>query len=863
MKKMKNCGGGYRKQKLALVAGVVLSAGLALTGCDLSEELQKDKNESGDSSQSFSITFDYGNDIKTTHKYTSNDTYKPDIPQKKGYDFKGWYLGDSETPFSFENLDLDKDLTLTAVYTPTVYNVKFELNGGTGAGSLTYTIESDKVVLPTPKRNGYNFDGWYETENISEESKIVEEILQGSTGDKTFYAKWTAKSYTITYNLNDGTPAIGSSYTIEDNITLPTSTRKGYTFDGWYETENITDESESVEKILQGSTGNRVFYAKWSLIEYAITYELNGGEFAGSSVKSYTIESDRIDLPTNVTRAGYTFDGWLLNGSDATAIEKGSTGDKTFYAKWDLITYTITYNLNDGTLAEEAVKSYTVESEDISLQTPTRAGYVFGGWYENSGLTGDSVTKISSGSTGNKVLYAKWTANTSTKYTVEYYFENLTNSGYTLDDTMTKEEYGTTDTKTAVTASEVDGYDLQEITQQNIEGNGKAVVEVYYKRHVYTATLNAGKGIASISLSGDGVSGTSVKYGATVTVSATLKTGYENATFSVNETALTGDTFTQSANDSNISASATAIEYTVTYNLNDGSEAQTTTYTVESEDISLQTPTRAGYIFDGWYINENFSGSSVTKISSGSTGNKVLYAKWTKTITKTEFCDFVFADTTDNSFVIDSTVGGFEGAGVSIQYVDPETDGQGGIVKCIKRDYKYYVDANGVVYQSIIVSEIDAENNVTTTLMGYIVGDDVYKKVDGGYEKGSKSDTTNKVVDEINEVLSRGNYLETDYISSLEERVNSADFDSDSDGVMEYTCSTENSMKVYTIIWTPTVGSEKQMKFVYNGNNIVKFHCVEVESGKEYPYPCVEKFSSIEELNLPDFANETITNSTT
>ena len=635
--------GGYRKQKLALVAGVVLSAGLALTGCDLSEELQKDKNESGDSSQSFSITFDYGNDIKTTHKYTSNDTYKPDIPQKKGYDFKGWYLGDSETPFSFENLDLDKDLTLTAVYTPTVYNVKFELNGGTGAGSLTYTIESDKVVLPTPKRNGYNFDGWYETENISEESKIVEEILQGSTGDKTFYAKWTAKSYTITYNLNDGTPAIGSSYTIEDNITLPTPTRKGYTFDGWYETENITDESKSVEKILQGSTGNRVFYAKWSLIEYAITYELNGGEFAGSAVKSYTIESDRIDLPTNVTRAGYTFDGWLLNGSDATAIEKGSTGDKTFYAKWDLITYTITYNLNDGTLAEDAVKLYTVESEDISLQTPTRAGY----------------------------------------------------------------------------------------------------------------------------------------------------------------------------------------------------------------------------IFDGWYINENFSGSSVTKISSGSTGNKVLYAKWTKTITKTEFCDFVFADTTDNSFVIDSTVGGFEGAGVSIQYVDPETDGQGGIVKCIKRDYKYYVDANGVVYQSIIVSEIDAENNVTTTLMGYIVGDDVYKKVDGGYEKGSKSDTTNKVVDEINEVLSRGNYLETDYISSLEERVNSADFDSDSDGVMEYTCSTENSMKVYTIIWTPTVGSEKQMKFVYNGNNIVKFHCVEVESGKEYPYPCVEKFSSIEELNLPDFANETITNSTT
>ena len=330
------------------------------------------------------------------------------------------------------------------------------------------------------------------------------------------------------------------------------------------------------------------------------------------------ISNTDIEVPQAPAKEGYEFEGWFEGDSDTPFDFENLTLDRnvTLTARYNRQTYNISYISNDGTIEDEAVTTYTVEDENIDLPTNvTRDGYTFGGWYASEDFSGENVATIAKGSTGNKVFYAKWTAGESTKYTVEYYFENIADSGYTLDSTKTESKTGTTDTKTAVTASEVDGYDLQEITQQNIDGNGKAVVGVYYKRHVYTATLNAGKGIASISLSGDGVSGTSVKYGATVTVSATLKTGYENATFSVNETALTGDTFTQSANDSNITASATAIEYTVTYNLNDGSEAQTASYTAESEDISLQTPTRAGYVFGGWYENEDFSGNKIETIS--------------------------------------------------------------------------------------------------------------------------------------------------------------------------------------------------------------------------------------------------------
>ena len=326
------------------------------------------------------------------------------------------------------------------------------------------------------------------------------------------------------------------------------------------------------------------------------------------------ISNTDIEIPQAPTQAGYEFEGWYEGDSDTPFDFENPPLDRnvTLTARYNRQTYNISYISNDGTIEDEAVTTYTVEDENIDLPTNvTRDGYTFGGWYASEDFSGENVATIAKGSTGNKVFYAKWTAGESTKYTVEYYFENLANSGYTLDDTMTKEECGTTDTKTTVTASEVEGFDLQEITQQNIDRNGKAVVEVYYKRHVYTATLNAGKGIASISLSGVGVSGTSVKYGATVTVSATLKTGYTNLVLSSSE-------FTQGTSAVTVSASATAIEYTVTYNYNnDNSEVKTDTYTVESEDISLQTPTRAGYIFDGWLLG----GTKVTTISSDTVKN--------------------------------------------------------------------------------------------------------------------------------------------------------------------------------------------------------------------------------------------------
>ena len=145
--------------------------------------------------------------------------------------------------------------------------------------------------------------------------------------------------------------------------------------------------------------------------EYAITYNLDGGTNNASNPTKYTIETATITL-ANPTKTGYTFDGWYSDAAlknQVTQIAKGSTGAKTFYAKWTAVSYSITYNLNGGTNAAGAKTSYTIETADYTLPTPTKTGYTFGGWYENSGLTGSAVTKIAKGSTGNKTYWAKWT----------------------------------------------------------------------------------------------------------------------------------------------------------------------------------------------------------------------------------------------------------------------------------------------------------------------------------------------------------------------------------------------------------------------------------------------------------------------
>ena len=264
------------------------------------------------------------------------------------------------------------------------------------------------MTLATPTRAGYTFDGWYTNDQLTGD-KVTGFVAGTYTGDQTFYAKWTAAEFTVAYDLDGGALPEGESnpgtYTVETaTIKLVAPSKDNYTFDGWY-----TDADVKVTEIGGGMTGNLELTARWTPESYEITYELNGGVNAVSNPDHYSF-GDVVVLE-NPTRDGYHFEGWFLDaefdGKPVAGIAASSAGDAKFYAKWSAEEYTATYDLAGGSMEGDNSFTFTIESEDITLATPSMDGYTFDGWLDSK--TGNVITILSQGSFGARTLTAQWT----------------------------------------------------------------------------------------------------------------------------------------------------------------------------------------------------------------------------------------------------------------------------------------------------------------------------------------------------------------------------------------------------------------------------------------------------------------------
>ncbi|WP_400204061.1 InlB B-repeat-containing protein [Candidatus Methanomassiliicoccus intestinalis] len=338
---------------------------------------------------------------------------------------------------NFEHWNLTDNLTLYAQWTPLKYTITYNLDGGTNAAGnpATYTIETETITLKDPTKTGHTFKGWYKYADFSNK---VESIAKGSTGNITLHAKWETDEYSISFNTNGGTPALTQiKYTVNDNsITLPTSiTKNGYEFDMWCTDENL--ENEFV--YIQGTTtGNITLYAKWTAVEYLITYELDGGNAADNPGK-YTIETETITLK-NPTKTGYTFAGWSSTDLSGTSlnvvITKGSTENRTYTANWTANTYTVVFDGNHATSGSMSNQPfiYDAEKQALTENTFTKTGYSFAGWSENKSASevtytdGQSVRNLTSAAGGTVTLYAVWNIN---HYTVTLPSNSIPDVPYT------------------------------------------------------------------------------------------------------------------------------------------------------------------------------------------------------------------------------------------------------------------------------------------------------------------------------------------------------------------------------------------------------------------------------------------------
>lgn len=297
-------------------------------------------------------------DVKpTTHTYDQVTDLSTEQYSRDGYTFLGW----SKTEYrnsvdkcddcitTASNLTDQKDgsITLYAVWKANTYTVNYDSNQGKGSikptgevksTSHTYDVKSS-LTDKQYSREGYEFLGWSKDANSN--ALVTDADNLATEGNITLYAVWEINNYTITLDPKDGQLDAESEmkYTVEDEEELPTPTKAGYTFAGWY----AKDTQRKIDKIEPGMTGNLELEARWTGIPYTVVYKDDDREIAketftyGSShtikgsdtlTKEYTITYDEnggSDVSDNTVTA--TLKSWKVKDSDETYLAGATVAD--------------------------------------------------------------------------------------------------------------------------------------------------------------------------------------------------------------------------------------------------------------------------------------------------------------------------------------------------------------------------------------------------------------------------------------------------------------------------------------------------------------------------------------------------------
>ena len=355
------------------------------------------------------------------------------------------------------------------------YTVTFDKNNGTGTmkdQTFTYGVKQ-ALTVNAFSRTGYTFTGWNTKADGSgttyTDKQEVTSLTAADGATITLYAQWKINSYTLTYDPNGGTVTptsktltYGSQYGA-----LPTPSRTGYTFTGWF---TAASGGSKVGTATTMGAGNTTIYAHWRANVLTVNYYPNGATKVdtssvadGSAVStidsSAKYRSDTFNYDASLPsyglwdarrfiRTGYTSTNKyhansvtgtiLLDAGNnvytktqdlASAVGKLlelEKGDVTIsiYADWKANAYTVKYNGNGNTGGSTAGSSHTYDTaKGLTANGFTKTGYTFKNWNTKADGSGTSyadkasVKNLTATAGGTVNLYAQWTAN---KYTVTY-----------------------------------------------------------------------------------------------------------------------------------------------------------------------------------------------------------------------------------------------------------------------------------------------------------------------------------------------------------------------------------------------------------------------------------------------------------
>lgn len=350
---------------------------------------------------------------------------------RAGYTFNHWNTAANGSGTSYATdatFTITGHTTLYAQWIPNTYTVTLDQQSGSGGSASAFATFG--TAMPTaiaPTRTGYTFGGYY-TQVSGGGVQYYNAAMASSrnwdmASNTTLYAKWSANTYTVTFDPQSGSGGSDSVTAIYGSA-MPAAiapTLTGYTFGGYY--SEVSGGGTQYYDATMASVANwdllanTTLYAKWTVNTYDVAFDSNGGAVADPVSKQVTYESTYGTLPST-SRLGYDFNGWFTAASGGTEVTAATVvtavNNHTLYAQWTAHTYVVSYLGNGNTSGTAPGDHVKVHDVDLTLATNTGSmnviDFSFAGW--NTAADG-SGTAYGAGAiyadNAPLTLYAQWT----------------------------------------------------------------------------------------------------------------------------------------------------------------------------------------------------------------------------------------------------------------------------------------------------------------------------------------------------------------------------------------------------------------------------------------------------------------------
>ena len=326
----------------------------------------------------YTITFNTdGGDIldPITQNYGTPITAPAD-PSRIGYTFKGWYEVIPET-MPAENM------TITAKWSINQHTITFVTVEDSVFAEIKQNYGTPITVPADPSRIGYTFKGWYE---------VIPETMPDQ--DMTITAKWTANTYTVSFDANGGSDVASKEVTYDAPFgELASSERAGYEFLGWYTEKNGGDAVDA--ETIVSLTEDTILYAHWNKmgeIPYRVEHYLQDVEGDGYTLVDTANLTGPTDAPVEAKKNAYNHFTCNSEKSDLSGVISGD-GTSVLKIYYDRELFTVTWKLA-GREITECYRYQAIPSckESTARADDDHATYSFSGWDKKvEEVTADTV----------------------------------------------------------------------------------------------------------------------------------------------------------------------------------------------------------------------------------------------------------------------------------------------------------------------------------------------------------------------------------------------------------------------------------------------------------------------------------------